>query len=409
MKKITLLFSAVLIFTLSFYSCEESQLDPTDPEAVDINEVTYESLLKGTDVKKLSFEVNPDYVRYCGETTETCLSAGSTGIDAGYVLVGNDDEHLYITVHSDYGFQDQEGNVKIDIVETLPSERPNAGHFPIHIRVPAGEIEVTVAIPLIELFPNDVECTPHQIYPLVHADVISSSTGATNTAWGGCEEGPKTINPNNGKETGAWWNVFDYTTSCCECWCGFGNDFGDDDSGACFTREFMDVLYKFWSNKYSFEDGKVNNTISLLVNSQSCDPQNGDGSIITNEVAIEVGTVVIRSYLGGLNGKERLFDVTYTLKEMYKDYNIQLDLYNGSTRTPDVNWNSNDIKNSTIIIDDTHKLYQHEIPSGTVTSGMIVYTFNGLPWLTDENGDDTYIAVHAAIGDCPMPSMQNPM
>ncbi len=424
MKKITLLISAVLIFTLSFYSCEESQLDTTGPEAEDpgFTELVAE--------RSLDYIFNPGDIKYCFQQ-EVCLWAGQH-IDAGSVTIGNDDENLFITVYSEQGFQeyktedgefvlDDYGNkipateqIKIDVATSLPGSKPVPGHLPYKYTTSSGETSVTLKLSFEELsvyLETDVDCSyVEDLFVFVHADVLVDEDGDGSkegeTAWGGCEDGAGN----------AWWYYIDYTPHCCECWCGFGNDYlrsDNPDADACKSGMFDGNSYMFWSNEFYFGDMVgddnvgIDYTLSLLVDSNSCVPQetNGDmkdlGDGIHN-ASFEVGNVVLHAFVSdGKDGYEkgmRYVNVIYTLNDMYKGYNIQLDLYNGADRVPNYS-----IQEMLIIEDDLHRLYQTELTPGEVT-----HTFT-IPWLTNEGENmPTYIALHAAIGDCPMPSLQEP-
>lgn len=384
MKKITLLFSAVLIFTLSFYSCEQSQLDPTDPESTDFVET-----------KPMNKIRSREKIHYCGEE-EVCLWAGQH-INAGNVIIGNDDENLYITINSNEGFQDVSENVKINVLTDLPDERPNAGHFPYKATVSSGVKTATFQIPLTDfgIDPKE-ECVPTKFYVLVHADVIANGNG--ETAWGGCKEGPQKINRNNGKETGAWWFYSEYYTQCCECWCGFGNDYQSPEEGSCLSMPFQGEKYIFWSNRFNFKEFAGENkgyAVSLLVNPTTCTPQDTNGNV-TDLLATEVGVVKFTTYMDK-DGKKYV-DVNYTLFDKYKGYNIQLDFYLGVDKIPKY-----DLENQVILTDGDHMLFQHRL-----TPGETSYTFTKIPWVENTDGD-TFIALHAAIGDCPMPDLQHPM
>jgi len=373
MKKITLLFSAILALSLSFYSCEQSQIDPTDPDATEF-----------TETKPLNKITNSEKISYCYQE-EVCLWAGQH-IDAGHVLIGNDDENLYITVYSKEGFAEGTEQIKINIVADLLTSRPPAGQFPYKYTTSPGETEVTFQISFAELsehLQTSVTCAD-QFYVLVHADVIAD--GKSETAWGGCDDGAGN----------AWWFYIDYTAQCCDCWCGFGNDYQNADD-SCLSMMFEEENYIFWSNKYKFDDmeGKEH-AVSLLINPTMCEPQDTEGNML-DDLAMEVGTVVLKAYKGD-DGKPYV-DVMYTLKDKYAGYNIQLDLYMGADKIPGYN-----LENQTIETDETHMLYQHKLNPGETT-----YTFMKLPWLSSSESLETYISLHAAIGDCPMPSLQNPM
>ncbi len=371
MKKILLFFSLILIATLSFYSCEQSQIDPVDPNSNDFVET-----------KPMNKITTPDKVHYCGEE-EYCLIAGQH-IDAGKVTVGNDDQNLYITVYSKEGFEDKDENVKINVVMDEPTSRPPAGHFPYKATIPAGEKTATFQIPLTDFGINpEEECSSTKLYVLVHADVIADGGG--ETAWGGCDVLGK-----------PWFAFIDYYTQCCDCWCGFGNDYQSPEKEACLSMMYDSEKYIFWSNKFGFKEFyDTKYPVSLLVNPTMCAPQDKKGTVV-DELAMEVGTVYLTSYME--DGKPYV-DITYNMFEKYKGFNIQLDLYIGADRIPKY-----DLDKKEILTDDMHKLYQHKL-----TPGETSYTFKKIPWLTKEESGDTYIALHAAIGDCPMPSLQNPM
>ncbi len=370
MKKITLLLSALVMVLLAFYSCEQGQIESADPDA--------SSFFETKPLNKIS---RPEKIHYCGEQ-EYCLIAGQH-IDAGNVKIGNDDNNLYITVSSKEGFQNVKENVKINVVTDKPTSRPPAGHFPYKATVPFGEKTATFQIPLTDLGINPKDkCEPHQFYVLVHADVIADGGG--ETAWGGCDVIGR-----------PWFAFIDYYTQCCECWCGFGNDFQTPEDEACLSMMYEGTKYIFWSNKFEFEDlADKYYQISLLVNPSMCTPQNTDGEFI-DRLANLVGEVVLNTYRK--DGKNYV-DINYTFDKKYEGYNIQLDLYIGADRKPKY-----DLENKVIKIDELHQLFQHKL-----TPGETSYTFKGIPWLTN-NKSTSYIAVHAAIGDCPMPSLQNPM
>ena len=386
MKKITLLFSAVLLIALSFYSCEQSQIDPADPESTDFVET-----------KLMNKVVNPDKIRLCGEQ-ECYLKAGRNGTNIGTVTVSNDDENLYVTVYSEVGFKQDAEYLKIWVgkKEDLPTERPPSGHFPFKTDEVNGGNAVTYQIPYSELGINtDNKCEPHEFSVIVHVDA-----GNGDTAYGGCEEFGE---PNGPTEHKKWWYYMDYYTQCCECWCAFGNDYQSPEDDACLSMMFEGERYIFWSNRFKFKEfagENKNYEVSLLVNPTDCTPQDTKGNII-ELLATDVGTVEFTTYIiKGDDGKSHPYvDVKYNLYEKkYKGYNIQLDFYLGVDKIPKVN---RDLMQ--MITDDDHMLYQHKLTPGETT-----YTFTKIPWVENKDGD-TFIALHAAIGDCPMPSLQNPM
>ncbi len=411
MKKITLLFSAVLIFTLSFYSCEQSQLDPTDSEGSDFGEI------------ELMYQIDsPQYVDPCGE--QICTLWAGQHYDAGNVTVSNDASNLFITIEVNERFEDSvddngnpEENLYIWIETELPDRRPNpgegnsAGSLDPYLKIridPNEQNPIRVyTIPYSQLgIATGVgeECVPQQFYVMVHANVMAwTEDGDGNdvltgeTAWGGCSD----------EQTGqgGWWYYTDYYTQCCECWCGFGNNYQNTNSiekeKACKSGVFEGQEYIFWSNKHDLEtikDSGVNGyRLSLLATPSLCVPQFADGEFVEGHQATEVGEVVLMA----IAGDDENIKVIYTLEEDYRGYNIQLDLYIGADRVPPYTMGGNGVEMG-IIQDDLHRLYQIKL-----TPGVITHTFT-VPWLTLDGSTDTFIALHAAIGDCPMPSLQEP-
>lgn len=371
MKKITLLG----VFTLLIlFGCNRSSEGISDVDSLDLND-----FIETRSFNKVEDE---EHVRYCAQE-EVCLWAGQD-IDAGSVIVGNDDEYLYVTVKSTEGFQDVEENVKIWVGDELPDRRPPAGQFPYKVTVPEGETEVTVQIPLSDFIEDSDQCQPEDLYVLVHGDVIADGNG--ETAWGGCDEG----------DGNAWWYYIDYTTQCCACWCGFGYDYQTPENESCLAMMYEGVRWIFWSNMYEFEALKDQSyEIGLVVNSSFCHPLDADGEIQDN-LAFKIGSVFIKPYeMEGM----KYVDVEYRLYEKYQGYNIQMDLYIGADRIP-----KHDKEEKVVIPDEKHMVFQHKLEPGQVN-----YTFEKLPWLSHhEEGSEsceTYISVHAAVGDCDMPSL----
>ncbi len=390
MKKITLLFSAVLIFTLSFYSCEQSQLDPSDPEATELEAVGV-----------MNAVVDPQFITPCGE--QICiLKAGKNGENVGSVTVSNDGSNLYVTVVANDGFQATAEYLKIWILTSEPDHRPSNEYQFKTDQINSGN-SVTFQIPYqelidLELLPDGDVC-PQKLYIVAHVDA-----GEDDTAFGGCDDGG-----HNGQAPHSWFSFIEYDTECCECWCGFGNDYQREeaDPKACKVGKFNGEDYIFWSNEFNFKKVMENNdyTISLLANPSICVPQKTDGSFMPGEsgeiIAEEVGHVVLHAFVGdGSDGYEkdkRYVNVTYTINPNYVGHNTQLDLYNGIDRVPPV-----DLINMKILTEEgKYMLYQKRLTPGDNT-----YTFT-IPWLTHENSQNTYLALHAAIGDCPMPGLQS--
>ena len=384
MKKITLLFSAILVFTLSFYSCDNDQSEEFGQDQ-DFSKPF-------TEVK--SFDVIME--RSCGDA-EVCDLKYGQHTKIGTVSITNDNEYLYVEVYSEEGFNNDDQNIKMWVgtdLADMPRNKPGnpvLGDFPYVTQVPIGQKTFIYRIELstIDDWNNEVtdnRCGPN-LFVVVHASVLEDET-----AFGGCTPG----------DTGSrWWSYTEYTPACC-CFCGFSFDNQHPESEACLTLPYNGVPYKFWSNNFMFSDTQ-NYEVSLVANAKTCTPLNMDGTKTAGEnyETIIVGKAILDVYTGGDGGTERFVNITYELKDKYKYYDIQLDLYIGADQKP-LGW---DLEHQTIVTDDKHMLFQHELASGDTA-----YTFTGIPWLThDGENMPTYIALHAAIGDCPMPTLQDPM
>lgn len=152
-------------------------------------------------------------VNYCGSDTFT-LWAGQT-IDAGDLIVSNDETNLYVTVVSNGGFTGDE-NIKMwlgtdfSLLNGAGLSRPAAGGFPYKTTVSEGETTYTFTVALNAIPFYDVSsCGNQAIHVVVHADVIAlheDGTTSEETAWGGDTQGP-------GK---AWWFYTDFVPACCE-------------------------------------------------------------------------------------------------------------------------------------------------------------------------------------------------
>ncbi len=165
-----------------------------------------------TEADQLQRAVMVEGTEYCGTDTFT-LWAGQT-IDAGEIIVSNDETNLYVTVISDGGFVGEE-NIKMwlgtdfSLLNGEGLERPAAGSFPYKVTVPERETSYTFTIALNTIpFYDVMNCGEQAIHVVVHADVLvldDIAAKGEETAWGGDIEGPGD----------AWWYYADYTPACC--------------------------------------------------------------------------------------------------------------------------------------------------------------------------------------------------
>ena len=232
MKKLKLLLSLSILF-FALYSCSE-QLEVQDVESIDF---------RGQPTKSGEFGPNNVTDLDCGIS---CPLIAGQSIDAGTVTVTNDDENLYVTVFSTYGFQQVDENIKMSIgdIAELPSKRPPAGHFDYKWTEVNGDgtpntHTFTIELEGLEFWDGKGNCesaeTSTPFYIILHADVLTES-GSSETAFGGC------IDPDT---KGAWWYYMEYEAQCCDqelkdSW-AFKNPHGDSDQWSfCFLDEGFD-------------------------------------------------------------------------------------------------------------------------------------------------------------------------
>lgn len=180
-----------LLFLSMMLSCDNNQL-PTENNSISMRE----SLAKST-------------VEDCGPITEVLYAA--QGFEAGYVLIDNDEDNLYVTVYSDNGYQDKEEQIKMwvgnDLIDLPQTKKSNLkiGHFPFKTTVDPNENEYTFTLSLEELGLN----CDDQIFVVVHADVLlmdSQRRVRNESAFGGTAEG---------MFGSQWWYYMSYII-CCE-------------------------------------------------------------------------------------------------------------------------------------------------------------------------------------------------
>lgn len=196
--KTTLLKGALAVLMLFAAACSDMNLD-------EINTDLSTEIAAG---QTLNETLAPPV---CASTTFP-LTAGKH-IDAGNVIVSNDNENLYITVNSTAGFAAVAENVKIWVgtnTDLTPAEGgvpvngqgvPIAGQFPWKYN--ASDTTITVTIPFTELeaYNGVVNCSS-KILVYVHVDVLGGET-----AWGGAL--PGNLNTNR------WYFYDTYQAVCC--------------------------------------------------------------------------------------------------------------------------------------------------------------------------------------------------
>lgn len=196
-------FISVAFVAALLMSCSEDFL--TNEELVESK--------KGDVFDPGSMNMKGSEVNYCGSDTLT-LWAGQT-IDAGDIIVSNDETNLYVTVVSNGGFTGEE-NIKMwlgtdfSLLNGAGLVRPPAGGFPYKVTIPEGETTYTFTVVLNTIPLYEVSsCGDQAIHVVVHADVIAlhdDGTTSGETAWGGDTEGPGN----------AWWFYTDYVPTCCD-------------------------------------------------------------------------------------------------------------------------------------------------------------------------------------------------
>jgi len=201
MKKLAFI---TIILLAAFTSCTKPENDQelvTFVNSAAIDEMAYVSMAKSEVLTEDDF---PAEEILCN-LKEYKFTAGQH-IDAGNVLVGNDDEFLYIKITSTDGFQNVAENVKLWIGTSIFESRPSAGHFPFKYDVAGGETTLCLSFELSEL---QLKCDAPEFYIAVHGDVFASEGDeepSGETAWGG-------DNPGDGN---AWWFYIAYEPECCE-------------------------------------------------------------------------------------------------------------------------------------------------------------------------------------------------
>jgi len=267
MKKLKLLLSLSILF-FALYSCSE-QLEVQDVESIDF---------RGQPTKSGEFGPNNVTDLDCGIS---CPLIAGQSIDAGTVTVTNDDENLYVTVFSTYGFQQVDENIKMSIgdIAELPSKRPPAGHFDYKWTEVNGDgtpntHTFTIALEGLEFWDGKGNCksaeTSTPFYIILHADVLTKS-GSSETAFGGC------IDPDT---KGAWWYYMEYAVSCCEEEEELLNAFGvkhNNTQSSCASDVWKSWVFGGWLNGYT-EENPFKGMVLYLEDNDNCD--NFDNQIV---------------------------------------------------------------------------------------------------------------------------------
>jgi hypothetical protein len=208
MKKFLSTFSFMAITTLLFVGCNNTINEPNINSDV-FNEGLLE-LFTAPAGDGLPVIIEPG-ITICGTSHTVDLWAGQS-TDAGSVTIYNDDTNFYVTVYSDFGYQEGIDQLKMWVggdLANLPrndSGNPAPGSFPYKLTTTGGTT-YTFTIPLNNL--SLVNDCGDQIYVVIHADVLADdgNGGTTNeTAFGG----------DTGGNTGSrWWYYTTYTIQCC--------------------------------------------------------------------------------------------------------------------------------------------------------------------------------------------------
>ena len=102
-------------------------------------------------------------------------------ISAGWIIVSNDKDNLYVTYQSDNGWSIKEIHLYVGTIENIPSNNqkvPVPGQFPIKETFSPTVEMVTYEIPLKEL----TEC------PVIVAHAVVVKEEQEETAWGKGEQ-----------------------------------------------------------------------------------------------------------------------------------------------------------------------------------------------------------------------------
>jgi hypothetical protein len=189
MRKINQIL-AIALLSIAFVSCSKEFLN----EDATTNSIQTATTLKSTGLSAL-----------CGSDTLT-LWAGQT-IDAGTLIVSNDETNLYVTYNTtgDFGTLHLWVGTDLTLLPTTPNGSglgtPIPGQFP-YVYDAAGLTTYTFTIPLANI--SFYTACGNTINVVAHAEV--SINGGNETAFGGDIAG---------KGTNRWYFYTAYVTSCC--------------------------------------------------------------------------------------------------------------------------------------------------------------------------------------------------
>jgi hypothetical protein len=233
MRKFYYFFILTLFFGVS--SCDD-QTAQDDPNSVDLN---FKSSAIATSKQFIALP-NDVSIKYCGSSSYTFWAGQS--INAGTVVVGNDDQYLYVTVNSTAGFQNANENLKMWVgtnLTDMPQNNqgvPTNGQFPYKTTVSGNTF--TFKILLSDIFGVGDYC-PLDLYVVVHGDVMVNVNGqySAQTAYGGDQKGT----------SNRWWYYIKQTTTCCD-----ENDYGFLFKGSEYVTCFSDEGVNGWSNEHHY-------------------------------------------------------------------------------------------------------------------------------------------------------------
>jgi len=234
MRKFNYLF--ILFLLISLISCDEQG------SVDDLNSDQLNSKASTTISKQFIALPNDIAINYCGSSTYT-FWAGQN-INAGTVVVGNDDQYLYVTANSTAGFQNVSENLKMWVgtdLSQMPQNGqgvPTNGQFPYKATVSGNSF--TFKILLSDIFGEGGNYCPLDLYVVVHGDVMVSVNGQTSaqTAFGGDKKGT----------SNRWWYYINQKTVCCSVKSYAFLNKNQDPFFTCFSNA---ELYG-WSNHYPY-------------------------------------------------------------------------------------------------------------------------------------------------------------
>ena len=187
MRHLKIAYSLLSLAVLAT-ACTDRPLTPTGPDAA---HPAVRSVLDAPDV--------------CGEETTVRLLAGQT-INAGSVVVSNDETNLYVTYLTSGPWSLQETHLAVATsiagIPKTPTGAPVPGAFSHSTTHAAGVTEFRYTIALADLGVEEAD----ELIIAAHAVVLNAMTGARETGWG---EGARFL------QRGNWATYFGYIVQAC--------------------------------------------------------------------------------------------------------------------------------------------------------------------------------------------------